>query len=165
MNKRWNNRKTVNLPVKDYKRHGLSRHPLYSSYYTIIKRCYNPKHDGYKNYGERGIKVCEEWLNSYEEFYNWAINNGWKQSLSLDRIDVNGDYCPENCRWITMFEQQSNKRNSIILEYNGEKHTLTQWSKILNIGVTTLHNRYKQKWSVEDILSPTKHKSNHTSVP
>lgn len=96
-------------------------------------RCFNPKNAGYKNYGERGITVCDEWKESFENFYNWAINNGYEKTLSIDRIDPNGNYEPSNCRWTTMKVQQNNRTNNHIEEMNGESHTIAEWIEILNI--------------------------------
>lgn len=95
------------------------------------QRCcgYNAK--SYKHYGGRGITVCEEWRNSFEAFYEWAMANGYSDSLTLDRIDVNGNYEPSNCRWATMKEQNNNKRNNRNITYKGETHTLAQWIEIL----------------------------------
>jgi hypothetical protein len=76
------------------------------------QRCANPNNQKYKDYGGRGIKVCEEWLHDFQSFYDWAIANGYADGLSIDRIDVNGNYCPENCRWVTMMEQRHNRRDS-----------------------------------------------------
>lgn len=97
----------------DYgKKHGLSYHPLRFIRKSMIHRCYNKNNKFYKNYGGRGIKVCEEWLDSLPSFYEWAINNGWKKGLSIDRIDNDRDYSPENCRWITISE---NSRKNCVL--------------------------------------------------
>lgn len=109
------------------------------------KRCDN----GNKNYGGRGIKVCNEWKNSFNTFYEWALNNGYNETLTIDRIDVNGNYCPENCRWATITEQQNNKRTNVTIEYDGVSHTVSEWAKILNIKRETLVKRLKTK-SVEE---------------
>ena len=105
------------------RKHGLSANcgRLYPLWKSIKYRCNNPKNKSYKNYGGRGIKVCEEWQNDFKAFYDWAIEAGYKEEktekglniLTIDRIDNDGDYCPENCRWITNAEQSRNKRNSL----------------------------------------------------
>lgn len=100
--------------------HNKSYTRIYRIYQGVKYRCYNIACPRYKNYGGRGIKVCDEWLNDFMNFYNWAIENGYQENLTLDRINVNGNYEPENCRWISNLEQQSNRRNSIRVVYDGE---------------------------------------------
>lgn len=96
-------------------------------------RCYNKIDESYINYGGRGIKVCDEWLNDYFSFRNWAIDNGYSDNLSIDRIDVNGNYEPSNCRWATDKEQGNNKRNNKMIEYKGEVKTLSEWCDELGL--------------------------------
>lgn len=130
-------------------KHGLSNNKIYrkldSIYGTIKCRCYNPNNKKYKNYGGRGITICEEWKNDFMSFYNWAINNGYKEGLSIDRINVNGNYEPNNCRWVRMKEQANNKTNNHYITYNGETHTMMEWSKILNINYSTIRERAKKR--------------------
>ena len=103
-------------------------------------RCNCKTNKDYPDYGGRGIKVCKEW-DEFINFHEWAMKNGYEDNLSLDRIDVNGNYEPDNCRWITMAEQQSNRRNNVFVEYKGEKHTLTEWSRITGISRSGLSYR------------------------
>ena len=134
-------------------KHGLSNTRLYDIWSAIKKRCNNPNAINYKDYGGRGIKICNEWLNNFVEFYNWSINNGYSENLSIDRINVDGDYCPENCRWISLEEQQRNKRNNILYEINNEKKTLLEWAREYNIKETTINNRiYALGWTIEEAL-------------
>lgn len=113
--------------------HGDSHTRLYGIYSHIKDRCYNKNHIHYKNYGGRGIIMCNEWKKDYLIFKKWALENGYSDSLSIDRIDVNGNYEPANCRWATVEEQSNNKRTSCYLQYNGEIKTIAQWSKKLNM--------------------------------
>lgn len=107
-------------------------------------RCYNKNYEHFKHYGERGIKVCEEWLNDFMTFYNWSMSNGYKDNLTIDRIDVNGNYEPSNCRWLTNEEQQNNKRRNIRLTYNGKTQTITQWARELGIKRELIERRHRR---------------------
>ena len=117
------------------------REKINRTYYRIKDRCYNPKNVKYKLYGQRGIKVCDEWLNDKNEFVKWALSSGIKQDLSIDRMDVNGDYSPNNCRWADSFTQARNKRRSIYLEHNNITKTLKEWCKDYNLPYETIKNR------------------------
>lgn len=114
-------------------KHNHSRDEMYKRWISIKQRCFNPNEPNYKNYGGRGIVMCDEWKNNFMSFYNWAYENGYRKDLTIDRIDVNGNYEPSNCRWATNSEQANNKRTNHFIEYNGEIHTVTEWSKILDI--------------------------------
>lgn len=128
--------------------------PEYKIWITMKQRCYNPKVKGYHRYGGRGIKVCHRWLASFEHFYE-DMGPRPSPEHSLDRFpDNDGDYEKENCRWSTRNEQQNNRSANRILELHGERHTLTEWSIITNIGARTLISRIDiLKWSVEDALT------------
>lgn len=115
---------------------------IYMAWLNMKNRCCNKNSKNYKNYGGRGIKVCKEWLNDFESFYEWAINNGCEQGLSIDRINNNGDYTPSNCRWSDMKTQSRNRRTNHLLTINNETHCLIEWSEKLNTSVTTLKNKF-----------------------
>ena len=137
-------------------KHQMMNTRLYRIWQNMKRRCYTPSIDSYKYYGARGIKVCEEWLdkqNGFINFYNWAMANGYKDNLTIDRIDVNGNYGPNNCRWATVKEQANNKRNNLFIQYKGEKHTIAEWSKILKIKRETIRYRIKHNFPLEKVFS------------
>ena len=139
--------------------HGMSDTNLYRRWTDMRERCDNPKNENYSKYGAKGVKVCEEWENSFLSFYNWSMENGFKEELSIDRIDPFGNYCPENCRWATFETQINNKRGSVIMELNGEKKTFTQWCKLYSICPNTVRKRMKRGYTFIDALtSPSKNK-------
>lgn len=129
--------------------HGKTKTRLYKIWAKIKERCYNPKAIRYKNYGGRGIKVCSQWLN-FEPFYEWSITNGYNDTLTIDRINNNGNYEPSNCRWVTDKVQARNKTTNKLYTYNNETHCLPEWAEIINISESKLRQRLcKLKWSVE----------------
>lgn len=130
--------------------HGKRNTRIYRTYATMKQRCYCKTNFKYKNYGERGIKICDEWLHNFMSFYNWAMENGYNDTLTIERIDVNGNYCPENCTWIPLGEQAKNKTTNRIILYNGQKDILSNWCKSLGLNYKTTHNRLSNGWSVED---------------
>jgi len=125
--------------------------PWYGTYRSMMDRCYRELSHNYHNYGGRGITVCNEWKN-IENFEKWVESSGYKKGLTIDRIDVNGNYCPENCRWSTMKEQDNNRRNTKYIICNGEKHTISEWSKIRGINRSTLNNRIYRGMKLEKAL-------------
>lgn len=135
-----------------FKTHGLSKSKEYHCWVDMKQRCYNPKNKAYKNYGERGITVCKEWLNSFETFLE-DMGLMPIDKYSIDRINVNKEYSKENCRWADIDEQSNNKRNSRIITYNNETKTLTQWSKYLNMSLSALKCRLERDWSIEDTFT------------
>lgn len=115
--------------------------PWYNSCRCMMSRCYREKDASYKSYGGRGIKVCQEW-HDIREFEKWVDENPYFTGATLDRIDTNRDYEPKNCRWATMFEQDKNRRNSILVEYNGTMMNITELALSTGINRSTLNNRY-----------------------
>ena len=124
--------------------HGKSNSRLYHIWRNMKSRCYNPNVERYDKYGGRGIIICDEWKDNFQAFYEWSMNNGYSDNLSIDRIDVNGNYTPDNCRWITMPDQADNKSNSHLFEFNGSAHTVSEWSKITGISRDIIWNRIKR---------------------
>lgn len=122
-------------------KHGLSKTRIYRIWMAMKSRC---KYRRYTNYEGRGIKVCEEWKRDFMEFCSWALKNGYQDNLTIDRIDVDGNYCPENCRWITNDEQQNNRRNNHKVLYLGKEYTLAQLSRKIGIPESTIWNRVKK---------------------
>ena len=116
------------------------------------QRCNNPNRHDYKRYGGRGIAVCKEW-NDYSTFRNWAIANGYNDNLSIDRIDVNGNYEPSNCRWVDNIVQANNVRNNHRIEYKGTTYTLAEFARKLNISYSTLQHRINRRWSIDKIVT------------
>lgn len=132
--------------------HGESGNLLYSKWNSMNQRCYNKKHKRYKDWGYRGIKVCDEWKNDIHSFFTWALANGYQKGLQIDRIDNDGDYKPSNCRFVTRKENGRNKRNNVLLTYNGETRCFTDWCEKIGIGIKSLKYRIKS-WGLERALS------------
>lgn len=125
---------------------------LYEIWKGIKQRCFNPKSKAYKNYGGRGIIMCEDWKNNFEEFYNWSISNGYVKGLTIDRIDNNSNYCPNNCRWVSRLEQANNKRNTIYLTINNKTDSLSNWLRFYNVNRSTYMTRIKYGKTPEQAL-------------
>ena len=118
-------------------------------YNHMKQRCYNSNNSSYKNYGGRGITICKEWLENYYEFEKWSLENGYEDTLTIDRIDTNKGYSPKNCRWATYKQQANNERTNHILEIDGIKHTVQEWSEIYKIKPNTIIYRIKRGWNVK----------------
>lgn len=132
--------------------HGKSHTRIHYEWQNMKNRCFDKKDKSYPDYGERGITVCPEWLGKHgaENFISWAYNNGYRDDLTIDRKDPDGNYCPENCRWSTRKEQANNKRNNILVTYNGETKTLKQWCEELNLDYAITRQRIRRNhWSIE----------------
>lgn len=133
------------------------RSRIYNIWAQMISRCSYKNRWDYKHYGGRGIKVCDEWLD-FSTFKNWADKTGYSDSLTLDRIDPDGGYTPDNCRWATVREQQNNRRNNHYMTYNGETHSMADWARVTGITYSTLRSRKNNLgWSDEkSITTPLK---------
>lgn len=127
-----------------YKIHGKRHTRIYNTWCSMKERCNTPSNTSYKNYGARGITVCSEW-QEFEPFYEWAMSHGYTDELSIDRIDVNGNYSPDNCRWVTKKTQANNTRANHYVTRNGVTHTVTEWCEILGISRSTVVKRIAKK--------------------
>lgn len=128
---------------------------LYNIYNNMIQRCYNKNSSNYERYGGRGICVCDEWKGkrSNINFFEWAISSGYSDNLTLDRIDNNKGYSPDNCRWVSVKEQGKNKRNNVLLTCNGKTMILNDWSCETGIDSRVLRARMKRGWSDYDVIT------------
>lgn len=141
------------------KTHGESRSRLYKIWKGMRNRCYNPNAKAYKNYGGRGIRVCEAW-QQYEAFRDWALSSGYEDHLTIERKDCDGMYDPENCKWVTLPDQGKNTRKNRYIEYDGKVMTLAEWSRALGGGPNLVTTRLQRGWSEEDAVStPLKRKA------
>lgn len=123
-------------------RHKMSGTRIYSEWQGMKSRCYNKGSARYADWGGRGIEVCEQWRNSFESFYTWAMANGYQDNLTIDRIDNNGNYCPENCRWVGQQEQCRNRRSNINITIGNSTRTLMEWCEIFQVDYTNVNARY-----------------------
>jgi hypothetical protein len=137
---------------KYIKKHGQRYSRLYRKWESLRRRCNDPNALYYRYYGGRGIKVCPEWKNDFQAFYDWAIENGYKDGLSIDRIDVNGNYEPSNCRWATPKEQANNRRNTPYITYNGITKTQREWDNYFGLRPGTINKRIIKGMSVEKAI-------------
>lgn len=152
--------KSCGCLLKDnaHRTHGLSHTKIYGLWGNIKRRCYCPTISCYKYYGGRGIKMCDEWRDSFDAFYEWVKATRFDDSLTIERIDPNGDYCPENCTWANMTEQANNKRNNDFYTHNGETKSLTQWCYSLGLDYWLVRNRIKKLgWAFERAISEPIH--------
>lgn len=133
--------------------HRMSGNKLYSIWANMIQRCINPNTINYKGYGGRGITICNEWKNSFENFLNWAQKNNYNHNLEIDRINNDGNYCPENCRFVTRTQNARNRTVTHYIVYKGEKKSLAEWSEQLGIRQSILLDRLnKLKWSINKAI-------------
>lgn len=139
---------------RKHKMHGLRKHPLYKRWINIKTRCYNENRSDYKYYGGKGIIMCDEWKNDFMSFYDWSMENGYFDELTIDRIDVNGNYDPDNCRWVDTKTQLNNMSSNKNIEYDGKTQTISEWSEELNMKYSSLYGRLEShKWDIERALT------------
>lgn len=146
------------LKHRKFRPYGISKDPLYCVYNSMIQRCSCPTHHAYHNYGGRGITVCDEWRNDSKAFLSWAYSNGYEKGLSLDRIDNDKGYSPDNCRWVSSKAQNNNKRTNRKITVNGECRTMTEWAEYLGTSRNVIWRRInKLGWSEEEaVTTPAK---------
>lgn len=141
--------------------HGLKDHPIYKTWENMHKRCYNKNNQDYPLYGGKGIKVCDEWnssnINGFKNFYDWSITNGWKlfkgkKKLTIDRIDSDKDYCPENCRWVSQKVQANNTSRNIYYRVGPYVFTAAIWSEIIGLSDETIRKRHNKGWSDTEVI-------------
>ena len=125
-------------------RDGRSKTRLYRIWWGMKSRCCTPSDGDYSNYGARGIRVCDAWLASFDAFKDWALANGYTDELTIDRVDVNGPYSPENCRWATVKEQSRNRQNTLFITYNGVTKSASEWAEQLGVSLWVIHSRYRR---------------------
>lgn len=138
---------------------------LFNIFYNMKQRCLNPHAPAYDKYGGRGIKICDEWKNQngFDNFYNWAIQNGYQENLSIDRINNDGDYAPDNCRWTTMKTQSNNRSSNTYITFHNQTHTLSEWADIIGIDHSVLSQRInKLGMTIEEAFT---RKINYKSIP
>lgn len=144
----------IDMAIKNGTKHGKYNTRLYKIWQGMKDRCYNKNIIAYKDYGARGIIICDAWRNNFTNFYDWAINNGYKDNLTIERVDVNGNYEPENCCWATPTQQARNRRNTKYITYHDETKPLAEWCDILNLNYDMVYDRiYQYHWSIEEALT------------
>lgn len=138
-------------------KHGLSYTRIHKIWHGIKQRCLNKNNSRYNWYGGKGIKICDEWKDSFINFYEWSVSSGYNDTLTIDRIDFNGNYCPENCRWISQKDQKRNTSKNILITYKGETLCLAALAEKYGIKFSTAYSRIKRGKPIEVVFQ--KHES------
>lgn len=149
---------------KGVKTHGLSKHPLYTVWRAVKNRCYNETFEQYKDYGGKGVVMCQEWLDSFQSFYDWCIQNGWKIGLQIDK-DIKGDgliYSPTTCCFVTAKENSNKRRSNVVVEYSGNKYNLKEVALKFGFNYKLLSERMKKGWSFEKTINTPVIKNQHS---
>lgn len=146
----WN----IEMMVQRATRHGLVKHPLYSVWLGLKKRCYSDKEKSYPDYGGRGITVCDEWLNDFTAFYEWALENGYAKGLEIDRRNNSGNYEPGNCRFVPRIINAGNRRSNRLITFNGQTLIMADWAKELGMRYDKIRYRMNAKWPIDKVLNP-----------
>ena len=146
-----------------HKTHGMSNTRLGHILENIVQRCYNPKKNTYKDYGGRGIIICDEWLNDRGAFYKWAKENGYSDNLEIDRINNNGIYEPNNCRWVTRVANMNNRRNTLYVKINGRSKTVANIARENNM-TQIFDKRIRRGWDVHKAIATPIRSYNHKKL-
>lgn len=133
--------------------HGQSGTRIYGIWRGMKTRCYNPKFHEFRNYGGRGISMCKEWTDDFCKFEDWALHNGYNEKLTIERIDVNGNYEPSNCRWATIQEQANNRTSNHLLTFNGKTMNIAEWAREVGIKDKLLRRRIRDGWTTDRALT------------
>ena len=141
--------------------HKMSGTRIYGIWQKMRARCYNKSETCWPRYGGRGITVCDEWNKTFQPFYDWSIENGYAENLSIDRIDNDGPYSPENCRWTTNKEQSRNRRSNVNITIGNSTKTLTEWCEIFEVSYGMVQQRYRKHpdMSIEELFRPSMRKT------
>lgn len=134
------------------KNHGLRKTRIYNIWSNMKDRCYNINNPNYKNYGGRGISVYRDWFLHFKSFYDWSVDNGYMDGLTIERINNDSGYCPNNCKWASRKEQSRNRRTNRFIEYNNEKMTVVEWAEKTGINEYTIYGRLKRGWEPKKAL-------------
>lgn len=148
-------KKEINKVIN--KKHGKTNSRLYNTWSNMKSRCYNTKKKEYSHYGGKGITVCDEWRDDFQAFYDWSMSHGYKDNLTIDRIDNSKGYNPKNCRWVTMKEQLNNYSKNHLVNYKGNQYTIHQLSQKINIPERTLRYRIVNNWKEIELNLPPKY--------
>ncbi len=143
---------TKSCGCKKIKHGHANKERLYETWKNMRRRCFDPSNKRWDRYGGRGITVCEDWLE-YTVFREWAMNNGYTDELTIDRIDSNGNYCPENCQWVSMKVQANNVSRNRIIEHNGIKLTMAEFAEKIGLSYSALQHRLDRGWKINDIVN------------